>query len=41
LALVTVVIGVAAEPVYLLASQAAEQLMNPTAYIQAVLGRRP
>ena len=41
LALVTVVIGLAAEPVYLLASRAAEQLMNPTEYIQAVLGRRP
>jgi multicomponent Na+:H+ antiporter subunit D len=41
LALVTVGIGLAAEPVYLLASRAAEQLMNPPAYIQAVLGRRP
>jgi multicomponent Na+:H+ antiporter subunit D len=41
LALVTVVIGLAAEPVYLLATRAAEQLMNPAAYIQAVLGRRP
>lgn len=41
LALTTVLIGLAAEPFYLLASRAAEQLMNPAEYIQAVLGRRP
>ena len=40
LAVATLVIGLAAEPLYLLASRAAEQLMNPAEYIQAVLGRR-
>jgi multicomponent Na+:H+ antiporter subunit D len=40
LALITVLIGLAAEPLYLLASRAAEQLIDPTEYIQAVLGRR-
>jgi multicomponent Na+:H+ antiporter subunit D len=40
LALATVLIGLAAEPLYILASRAAEQLMNPAEYIQAVLGRR-
>ncbi len=40
LALGTVLIGLAAEPLYILASRAAEQLMNPAEYIQAVLGRR-
>lgn len=34
----TVLIGLAAEPVYALAIQAAEQLMDPAGYIQAVLG---
>jgi multicomponent Na+:H+ antiporter subunit D len=38
LALITVIIGVFAEPFYNLALQAAEQLMNPALYIQAVLG---
>lgn len=38
LALLTVVIGLAAEPVYTLATQAAEQLMDPAPYIAAVLG---
>jgi multicomponent Na+:H+ antiporter subunit D len=40
LALATLLIGLAAEPLYILASRAAEQLMNPAEYIQAVLGRR-
>jgi multicomponent Na+:H+ antiporter subunit D len=40
LAVATMLIGLAAEPLYLLASRAAEQLMNPAEYIQAVLGRR-
>jgi multicomponent Na+:H+ antiporter subunit D len=38
LALVTVVIGLFAEPFFNLALQAAEQLMNPALYIEAVLG---
>jgi multicomponent Na+:H+ antiporter subunit D len=38
LALATILIGLAAEPLYLLASRAAEQLMNPAEYIDAVLG---
>ncbi|HET7393112.1 MAG TPA: Na+/H+ antiporter subunit D [Candidatus Binatia bacterium] len=38
LALATLLIGLAAEPLYLLASRAAEQLMNPVEYIDAVLG---
>jgi multicomponent Na+:H+ antiporter subunit D len=40
LALATILIGLAAEPLYLLSSRAAEQLMNPAEYIQAVQGRR-
>jgi multicomponent Na+:H+ antiporter subunit D len=40
LAVITVIIGLAAEPVYRLASRAAEQLMNPAEYIQIVLERR-
>jgi multicomponent Na+:H+ antiporter subunit D len=40
LALITILIGVAAEPVYVLASRAAQQLIDPAEYIQAVLGRR-
>jgi multicomponent Na+:H+ antiporter subunit D len=40
LALTTILIGLAAEPVYILASRAAEQLMDPAEYIQAVLGKR-
>jgi multicomponent Na+:H+ antiporter subunit D len=40
LALSTVLIGLAAEPLYLLARRAAEQLIDPAEYIQAVLGRR-
>jgi multicomponent Na+:H+ antiporter subunit D len=38
LALITVLIGLAAEPVFTLASRAAEQLLNPETYIQTVLG---
>lgn len=38
LATVTVTIGLVTEPVFRLASQAAEQLLNPADYIQAVLG---
>jgi multicomponent Na+:H+ antiporter subunit D len=40
LALATILIGLAAEPLYLLANRAAEQLTDPAEYIQAVLGRR-
>ncbi|GAB4422197.1 MAG: Na+/H+ antiporter subunit D [Anaerolineae bacterium] len=38
LAVITVTIGLVTEPVFRLASQAAEQLLNPADYIQAVLG---
>ncbi len=38
LALVTVAIGLAAEPVFEVAARAAEQLLHPEGYIQAVLG---
>jgi multicomponent Na+:H+ antiporter subunit D len=38
LALLTLIIGFATEPFFVLASQAAEQLLNPTDYIRAVLG---
>lgn len=38
LAIVAVILGLAAEPFYDLARQAAEQLMQPDIYIQAVLG---
>jgi multicomponent Na+:H+ antiporter subunit D len=41
LGLLTVLLGVAAEPVLVLAGRAAEQLMDPTLYIQAVLGGTP
>jgi multicomponent Na+:H+ antiporter subunit D len=40
LATVTVMIGLAVEPVYVLATRAAEQLINPDEYIQIVTGRR-
>jgi multicomponent Na+:H+ antiporter subunit D len=36
LALITIVIGLFAEPFFVLATQAAEQLLNPAEYIQAV-----
>jgi multicomponent Na+:H+ antiporter subunit D len=39
LAAITITIGLAVEPVYLLASRAAEQLMDPTEYISRVLER--
>jgi len=38
LASLTVVIGLTVEPLYVLTTRAAEQLLNPAAYIQAVLG---
>jgi multicomponent Na+:H+ antiporter subunit D len=41
LALLTVVIGLVAEPFVALATRAAEQLLNPDAYVGAVLGGRP
>jgi len=41
LALLSIVIGVAAEPLFGLATRAAEQLMTPTGYLQAVLGETP
>ena len=40
LAIVTIIIGFAVEPVYVLASRAAEQVMNPSEYIRVVLERR-
>jgi multicomponent Na+:H+ antiporter subunit D len=40
LAMLTVGIGLAAEPIFVLSTRAAEQLLNPTEYIQAVLGER-
>jgi multicomponent Na+:H+ antiporter subunit D len=41
LALLTVGIGLAAEPVYSLSTRAAEQLTNPAEYIRVVLGEAP
>ena len=41
LAAITVAIGLAGQPLVNLAMQAAEQLMNPEVYIQAVLGGQP
>jgi multicomponent Na+:H+ antiporter subunit D len=38
LAALTVTIGIAAEPVFQLATRAAEQLVDRDAYIRAVLG---
>ena len=40
LAAITIAIGLAAEPVFRLASRAAEQLLDPTEYIRATLERR-
>ena len=40
LAIVTIMIGLAVEPVYLFASRAAEQLIDPTEYIRIVIERR-
>lgn len=41
LAAITVVIGLMAEPVFILASQAANQLLSPVEYVTAVLGGTP
>lgn len=41
MAAVIVIIGVGAESVFTLATRAAEQLTDPTEYVQAVLGERP
>jgi multicomponent Na+:H+ antiporter subunit D len=41
LALVTVAIGLGAEPVFAMAERAAGQLLDPQGYINAVLGGRP
>jgi multicomponent Na+:H+ antiporter subunit D len=41
LAVLTVLVGLVAEPVFALATRAAHQLMNPAEYIHAVLGGRP
>jgi multicomponent Na+:H+ antiporter subunit D len=41
LVVLTVAIGLAAEPVFALAVRAAEQLVDPTLYVQAVLGAPP
>lgn len=41
LAAITVILGIGAGPAFTLALRAGEQLMNPTAYIQAVLGGAP
>jgi multicomponent Na+:H+ antiporter subunit D len=41
LATLTVIIGFAAEPVFALSMAAAEQLLNPAEYVNAVLGGRP
>lgn len=38
LTLMTITIGLVAQPVYEFANQAAEQLLNPIAYVRAVLG---
>lgn len=38
LAAITVVLGLAAEPAFVLSRHAANQLLNPTGYIEAVLG---
>jgi multicomponent Na+:H+ antiporter subunit D len=37
----TLYIGLNGEPIYQLASEAADQLLNPAGYIEAVLGERP
>ena len=41
LALVTVLMGLAAEPFFALATRAAEQLLDPSEYIHAVFGGKP
>ncbi|GAM59019.1 Na(+) H(+) antiporter subunit D [Vibrio ishigakensis] len=37
--LISLIIGLGAEPFYQFAVLAAEQLLNPTRYVEAVLGR--
>jgi multicomponent Na+:H+ antiporter subunit D len=41
LALLTIGIGLLAEPLYAMSLRAAEQLLNPAGYVYAVLGRIP
>lgn len=41
LATLTIAIGFAAEPLFALSMEAAQQLLNPEAYIEAVLGKTP
>lgn len=41
LSALTLILGLAAEPVLALATEAGDQLMNPNGYIQAVLGTQP
>lgn len=41
LSFATLAMGFAAEPVFAVSERAADELMNPTAYIEAVLGRGP
>ena len=41
LAACTLIIGLYGQPIYVLAESAAEQLMNPQLYIEAVLGGQP
>jgi multicomponent Na+:H+ antiporter subunit D len=41
LAVLTLGIGLAAEPVFTLTLRTAEQLLDPALYVQAVLGARP
>jgi multicomponent Na+:H+ antiporter subunit D len=38
---VTVIMGLAAEPILQMTGQAADQLLNPTLYIESVLGVQP
>jgi multicomponent Na+:H+ antiporter subunit D len=41
LAVTTVLIGLGVEPVFTLSQRAADQLLNPAAYITAVMEARP
>jgi multicomponent Na+:H+ antiporter subunit D len=41
LAVLTLIIGLSAQPIYVLAETAAGQLLDPAGYIEAVLGVRP
>jgi multicomponent Na+:H+ antiporter subunit D len=38
LTILTITIGLAAEPIFVLSTQAADQLLHPTDYVQTVLG---